>query len=85
MANSRMDHKTTPGQDIGQGPSLPTIKLPKGGGAIQNIGEKFGMSPVTGTGSFSIPISTTPARAVVRLEYVGTLNNTKNQSRSSPI
>ena len=42
---------------------IPTIALPKGGGAIRGIGEKFGANPVTGTGSFNIPIATSPARS----------------------
>lgn len=41
---------------------MPAISLPKGGGAIKGIGEKFEMNPVTGTGSFSVPIPTTPSR-----------------------
>ena len=28
----------------------PSISLPKGGGAIRGIGEKFAANPVTGTG-----------------------------------
>ena len=44
-------------------PSLiPSISLPKGGGAISGIGEKFGANPVTGTGSMSVPIATSPSR-----------------------
>lgn len=38
------------------------ITLPKGGGAIQGIGEKFQANPVTGTGSMSVPIAMTPGR-----------------------
>ena len=38
--------------------SLPSISLPKGGGANRGIGEKFGANPVTGTGSLSVPIFT---------------------------
>lgn len=38
------------------------ISLPKGGGAIQGISEKFATNPVTGTSSFSIPIPSSPAR-----------------------
>ncbi|MBK7236311.1 MAG: hypothetical protein IPI02_12030 [Sterolibacteriaceae bacterium] len=41
----------------------PTISLPKGGGAIRGIGEKFAANPVTGTGSTSVPIATSPGRA----------------------
>jgi RHS repeat-associated protein len=42
---------------------LPSISLPKGGGAIRGIGEKFGTNPVTGTGSLSVPIFTSPSRS----------------------
>src|SRR5215831_3358959 len=41
---------------------LPTISLPKGGGAIRGIGEKFAANPVTGTGSLSVPIAVSPGR-----------------------
>jgi hypothetical protein len=41
----------------------PSISMPKGGGAIRGIGEKFGVNPVTGTGSLAIPIYTSPGRA----------------------
>lgn len=43
--------------------STPTIQLPKGGGAIRGIGEKFAANPVTGTGSMSVPIATNPGRS----------------------
>ena len=43
--------------------SSPAIALPKGGGAIRGIGEKFAANPVTGTGSMSVPIATSPGRA----------------------
>ena len=39
------------------------VELPKGGGAIRGIGEKFAVNPVTGTGSLSLPIATTPGRS----------------------
>src|SRR5262245_52966339 len=42
--------------------SAPSISLPKGGGAIRGIGEKFAASPVTGTGSLSVPIATPAGR-----------------------
>ncbi len=42
---------------------IPSLSLPRGGGAIRGIGEKFSASPVTGTGSVSIPIFTTPGRS----------------------
>ncbi len=40
----------------------PQINLPKGGGAIQGIGEKFQANPVTGTGFMSVPIAMSPGR-----------------------
>jgi RHS repeat-associated protein len=41
----------------------PAIALPKGGGAIRGIGEKFAANPVTGTGSLSVSIPTSPGRS----------------------
>jgi|APLak6261658528_1056013.scaffolds.fasta_scaffold01077_2 hypothetical protein len=41
----------------------PAISLPKGGGAIRGIGEKFAANPVTGTGSLTVPIYTSPGRS----------------------
>src|SRR3954469_15568296 len=40
-----------------------TLSLPKGGGAIRGIGEKFTANPVTGTGSFSVPLALSPGRS----------------------
>src|SRR4029077_7433093 len=33
------------------------------GGAIRGIGEKFAANPVTGTGSMTVPIATSPGRS----------------------
>jgi RHS repeat-associated protein len=41
----------------------PQLALPKGGGAIRGIGEKFAANPVTGTGSMTVPIYTSPGRS----------------------
>ncbi|MDB4897901.1 MAG: repeat-associated core domain protein, partial [Firmicutes bacterium] len=46
-----------------QGPAAPSISLPKGGGAIRGIGEKFAANPVTGTGAITVPIATSPGRS----------------------
>jgi Salmonella virulence plasmid 65kDa B protein len=43
--------------------AAPSISLPKGGGAIRGMGEKFAANPVTGTGSMSVPIVTSPGRS----------------------
>jgi len=39
--------------------------LPKGGGAIRGMGEKFAANPVTGTGSMSVNIVSSPAVQVL--------------------
>lgn len=49
----------------GTAPALvkaPAPELPRGGGAIRGIGEKFSASTFTGTGSMVVPIPTTPGR-----------------------
>jgi RHS repeat-associated protein len=43
--------------------SPAAVELPKGGGALRGIGEKFSVTPVTGTGSLSIPVYTTMGRS----------------------
>ena len=42
---------------------LPAITVPKGGGAIRGIGEKFAANPVTGGGSMTVPLVVSPGRA----------------------
>ena len=55
----------TPSQaKVDQSPSsAPVLSLPKGGGAIRGIGEKFSANPVTGTGSMSLPLNLSPGRS----------------------
>ena len=54
---------------MGEGGSLthliqpPSISLPKGGGAIRGMGEKFAANPVTGSGSMTVPIAASPGRS----------------------
>jgi RHS repeat-associated protein len=57
--------ETTRGQGVSSSSSslLPTISMPKGGGAIRGIGEKFTANPVTGTGSLNVPIYTSAGRS----------------------
>src|SRR5713226_9285853 len=43
--------------------TAPSITLPKGGGAIRGIGEKFAANPVTGTGSLTVPLYSSPGRS----------------------
>ena len=44
-------------------PALPGITLPKGGGAIRGVDEKFTANPATGAGSLSVPIPVSPGRS----------------------
>jgi len=55
-------HSDNPQQDKFQ-VSAPQISLPKGGGALRGIGEKFAANPVTGTGSMTVPIPVSPGRS----------------------
>jgi RHS repeat-associated protein len=50
-------------QDAKFNVSAPQITLPKGGGAIAGIGEKFAANPVTGTGTMTVPVFTSPGRS----------------------
>lgn len=43
-------------------PSSQIISLPKGGGAMHGIGEKFAPDLHTGTGNFTVPIALPPGR-----------------------
>ena len=43
--------------------SVPSISFPKGGGSIRGMGEKFAANPVTGFGSMTVPIATSPERS----------------------
>ena len=57
------DQTTSSGSDQNFLVQPPAVALPKGGGAVHGIGEKFGANPVTGTGSLSVPIYTSPGRS----------------------
>jgi RHS repeat-associated protein len=70
--NSEISSKARPGatgatsgtdKSVSTPSTIPSISLPKGGGAIRGIGEKFTANPVTGTGSLSVPIFTSPGRS----------------------
>ena len=58
------------GQSSGQSKSqadkpsmLPALSVPKGGGAIKGIGEKFSVAAATGTASLSVPLPASPGRS----------------------
>jgi RHS repeat-associated protein len=42
---------------------MPSLSLPKGGGAIRGIGEKFAVDAATGSGSMSVPIAASTGRS----------------------
>src|SRR5262245_59784911 len=42
---------------MGDSSAAQTISLPKGGGALHGIGEKFSPDLHTGTGNFSVPLA----------------------------
>ena len=68
MNGSSNPARTSPGTDRAAGSrppivSAPVLSLPKGGGAMRGLGEKFGTNPVNGTGSLTIPIVTSPGRS----------------------
>jgi RHS repeat-associated protein len=63
-SSAAQDSRATPAESSGSGPAAPPVpSLPKGGGAIHGIGEKFSANPVTGTASLQIPLALSPGRA----------------------
>ncbi|CAM5710488.1 putative protein OS=Streptomyces fumanus OX=67302 GN=GCM10018772_40500 PE=4 SV=1 [Streptomyces fumanus] len=44
------------------GDAVPGGSLPKGGGAIRAIGEKFAADPARGTGRMTVPLTLSAAR-----------------------
>jgi RHS repeat-associated protein len=46
-------------------PPIPSLSLPKGGGAVRGIGETFAASPATGTGTLTVPIAASAGRGAV--------------------
>ncbi|MCB9351087.1 MAG: insecticidal toxin complex protein [Lewinellaceae bacterium] len=54
--------KTDGGKTKSNAIEIPAITLPKGGGAIKGIDEKFQVNPANGASSFSIPLPLSPNR-----------------------
>jgi RHS repeat-associated protein len=52
-------------RDRGHDPDVaaPHVTLPKGGGAISGIGEKFAANALTGTATLTVPLALSPGRA----------------------
>jgi len=43
--------------------TAPAIAVPRGGGAVRGIGEKFAVDAVTGTGTVTVPLAASPGRS----------------------
>ncbi|MDR4505817.1 MAG: hypothetical protein MRK01_13680 [Candidatus Scalindua sp.] len=54
--------KTDRGKTKSNAIEVPSISLPKGGGTIKGIDEKFSVNAVNGTSAFSLPLPFSPAR-----------------------
>ena len=66
LQNSREEHRPGSGnQEAGNQRQVatPCISLPKGGGAIRGISERFAANPVTSSGSMLMSIATSPGRS----------------------
>ena len=63
LAANRSDTRADAPADDKFRVDAPQISLPKGGGAIRGIDEKFAANPVTGTGAMTVPIPTSPGRS----------------------
>lgn len=57
--------KTDGGKTKSNAIEIPSISLPRGGGAIKGIDEKFTVNSVNGTASFSVPLPVSPTRGSV--------------------
>jgi RHS repeat-associated protein len=49
--------------DAFEAPTVPTVSLPKGGGAVRGTDEKFNANSFTGSGSLSVPLTASPGRS----------------------
>ena len=63
MAGPESTVETNGAQPGGFSVAAPQLNLPRGGGALRGIGEKFAANPATGTGSLTVPIATSPGRS----------------------
>ena len=60
----------SPTPEAGGANAMPALSLPRGGGAIRGIGEKFAANPVTGTASLSVPVFVSPCAFAPALAIV---------------
>lgn len=76
----RSDWSAAPPSQDNSGAGLPQISLPKGGGAIRGIGEKFAANPVSGTGVSTVPIYVSPGRSAFTPELELSYNSGSGNS-----
>jgi len=62
LHNTGVSNKSADGNKKTFSIEAPSVSLPKGGGAIKGIDEKFSVNAVNGTSSFSIPVPVSSAR-----------------------
>jgi hypothetical protein len=60
--------------------NVPEITLPKGGGAIKSIDDKFSVNPSNGTATFTVPFPLSPSRNAFMPQTVLTYNSGKGNS-----
>ncbi|HWY90597.1 MAG TPA: SpvB/TcaC N-terminal domain-containing protein, partial [Solirubrobacteraceae bacterium] len=62
MSEARAAPPASTARTAGAPAELPSVSLPKGGGAIRGIDEKLVVGQATGTASLSVPVYTSPGR-----------------------
>ena len=67
-----------------QADSLPSVSLPKSGGAIRGLGEKFSVNAATGTSILSIPFPLSPRSSAVLAERTVTTLKSAEYNSLSP-
>jgi RHS repeat-associated protein len=60
---SEQQRTTTADSPLSIPPVALPVSLPKGGGAIRGIGERFATNPATGTGAMTVPLPVTSGRS----------------------
>ncbi|HVG33225.1 MAG TPA: SpvB/TcaC N-terminal domain-containing protein [Pyrinomonadaceae bacterium] len=68
IGSKGQEAETGAGDSSAGGERSPSISLPKSGGAIKGIGEKFAANLITGTGSMTLPVATSPGRSGLSLQ-----------------
>ena len=61
MSEPRQENRNT--NQVSNTFTVPSVSLPKGGGSIRSIGEKFSANPATGAGTITVPIFASPGRS----------------------